>query len=328
MPRIPIEGQDLKLDKSSFSLTPESQSTKRLYNKIAKQMILDEGSYTPVPNKLRSAWRKGIISRGCYDLVCECLEHSETFWLRDDYLLKIFGNNRSSLLKARKEAATRNLIKVHKIRFKKSFVNHYELLPPNQWELSTEQNCSVENDNSSESSTEQISTVQISTVQICTHLTRQTSNKKKLNNKNGGGAARAHAYDQTNELEEKDAPPPPLSRSSSQPKEEAKIISLSKRLERFYVTKKGNPSAYDWAEANEASRRLYERGDSYVEMFIKFLDENYRRGKFFVSRDMWSEVHSEIENQKFKTIEDTCTDDIDIEELKRKMGGSLDDIPF
>lgn len=163
--------------------TDKSQSRKRLQNKTAKEMVLAELSYTPIPNNLREAWRKGIISQKCYDLVHECFEHSENFWLRDDYLLSLFGNSRGTLLKARKEAIARNLIKVHRVRVKKSFINHYELLTPDQWDLSTVQKCTIEDSDSVEVSTVEISTVQNSTVEICTALTRKTPNKKKIKKK-------------------------------------------------------------------------------------------------------------------------------------------------
>jgi hypothetical protein len=264
---------------------PRNQAKTNLKNTESKSQILEQGNYTPIPNKLRQAWRKGIISRGCYDLVCELLEHSETFWPKDSYLMSLFSN-RNYFKKATQECIDRNLIMVEKTRQGRSFVKVWTVLQPDVWNLdSTVQISTVEN-----------STVQISTVQIRTPLTRRSSNKTKVNkknlNKNDDEEQRSHKG-ASSSLGEVSSP-------------SYEIVSLSKRLERFYVTIKGNPGAYDWVKANKASEALLELGGEYVEKFIDHLERNYAGTKFYVSELMWNDLLSEVDRAKVFVPEVRC----------------------
>lgn len=132
----------------------------------------------------------------------------------------------------------------------------------------------------------------------CNRYQPGTTNPNNLNqNKikpHSDDDSRAHAYDQTNESVKKDS----SSSLGEKYSPSYEIVSLSKRLERFYVTKKGDPSAYDWAKANNASERLLARGNEYVEKIIDHLEKNYAKKRFHVSEVMWESLCSEIDSAR------------------------------
>jgi hypothetical protein len=161
-----------------MSNTPRNQASKKIHNIKTKKAILAEGDYTVVPNKLRRAWRKGIISSGCFDLVWELLEHAESFHLREAYLLTIFSC-RGSLKKAKDEAIARKMIHIEKVREGRSTKNIWHLLDHNGWildEISPVENSPDENSPDENSPGEN-----------SMGLTIRTPNKKNLKNINGGG---------------------------------------------------------------------------------------------------------------------------------------------
>ncbi len=172
----------------------ESQATKKLqhaqtklHNSDTKKKILDAGNFTAIPNRLRSAWRKGIVSSGCFDLVCETLEHAESFHLKEAYLLTIFANDRS-LKKATEEAIARKMVRIEKVRVGRSTINVWHSMDPNGWILETlspVEDSPPQNQGCEPSDSPPLnSPPQIRGPQIRGGLTRRIPNNTKENNNN------------------------------------------------------------------------------------------------------------------------------------------------
>jgi len=274
-----------------------------------REHLLKRGSYTIKPNELEMAWFKKDISHHCYLLVSYLIFHNEDWIIWHSSLVELFSNNDRTLRQAVNEALERKMI----VREKNHRKVSYYVTCANEWNLSSlefshsdkshpedshtdkshPEKSQPENCHTEKSQPEKSQPITIPTG----NQTNLKTKRIKKQNQYGGEDARACAYDQTNESDKK-APPTPLADEECSTSE---IVSLSKRLERFYLTKKGYPLSYDYREANKASKALFERGEEYVERFIKFLDEYYGRQKFFVHRDMWNPVYRQLEEtEKFQ----------------------------
>jgi hypothetical protein len=115
--------------------TTQNGQEKPLQNNVYKESLLKRGNYTVISNELSDAYLSGHISGHCFKLILACLRHSESFHLKDAYLLPKFGDDRRSLRKAQTEAIARGMITITKVREGSSFMNHYLIHDISEWRL-------------------------------------------------------------------------------------------------------------------------------------------------------------------------------------------------